>query len=114
MTLADKLLIVATFTGPILGALAATGLIAAILKLAKTRARRVEHINADGADLYRHGYPLDEAQFRAAYAAYEADRAGISPSDVRANEVNNLWCAKTRSWTLTCRFAVARPLCGIR
>ena len=54
-------LIFATLAGPIAGALLATGLIAGVVQLAKTRSEHVEHVEPAGADLYRHGVPLDEA-----------------------------------------------------
>jgi hypothetical protein len=53
-----------TFLGPVLGALAPTGLIAALLRLARARAQRVKHVPVSGADQRANGVPLTESQFR--------------------------------------------------
>lgn len=49
-------LIIATAAGPIVATLVAPGFIGAVLKLAKARAQRVQHVPASGADLYHNGY----------------------------------------------------------
>ncbi|MGH3121757.1 MAG: hypothetical protein ACRDND_12140 [Streptosporangiaceae bacterium] len=61
--------LLAAAAGPAFGA----GLITAVVKLAKIRARRVKHVAVSGADLYRNGVPLTEAQFREAWAALHAE-----------------------------------------
>lgn len=50
-----------------------------LLVLAGARARRIKHVPVDGAELYANGVPLDEAQFRAAFAAYQAELDTLSP-----------------------------------
>lgn len=72
-------LIVATFAGPVLGALAATGFIAALLKVAKARAQQVKHVPVSGTDLYAKGVPLTESQFRELYAAFQAELDQLPP-----------------------------------
>ncbi len=72
-------LILASFTRPIAGALVATGLISGILRLARARAERVEHMPVTGTDQYSNGVPMDEAQFRTAYAAMQAELDQLPP-----------------------------------
>lgn len=79
-------LILATFLGPIAGAVAATGLISALMTAARARARRVEHVDASGADLFMHGVPLDEEQFRDLYAATMAELDKLPPNDKRTDQ----------------------------
>ena len=47
--------------------------------LAGARARRIKHVLVDGAELYANGVPMDEAQFRTAFAAYQAGLDTLSP-----------------------------------
>lgn len=47
--------------------------------LAGARARRIKHVPVDGAELYANGVPMDEAQFRAAFAAYQAELDALPP-----------------------------------
>jgi hypothetical protein len=47
--------------------------------LASARARRIKHVPVNGAELYANGVPMDEAQFRAAFAAYQAELDTLSP-----------------------------------
>ena len=54
----------------IIGALLSPSAAKGLLTLAAARARRVKHIPITGAGLYANGVPLDEAQFRAVFAAY--------------------------------------------
>jgi hypothetical protein len=51
--------------------------------LAGARARRIKHVPVDGAELYANGVPMDEAQFRAAFAAYQAELDTLSPTAER-------------------------------
>ena len=77
-------LITATFAGPVLGALAAASLIGAVLRLARARAQRVEHVEASGTDLYHNGVPLTEVQFREAFAAMK-DELNELPAGERSD-----------------------------
>ena len=63
--------VVASFLNP--------GIRPAILTLARARAQRVRYVPVDGAELYANGVPMDEAQFRAAFAAYQAELDTLSP-----------------------------------
>src|ERR1700722_18055228 len=49
--------------------------------LAGARARRINHVPVDGAELYANGVPMDEAQFRGAFAAYQAELDALSPAE---------------------------------
>jgi hypothetical protein len=91
-------LIAATVAGPVIGAVAGSGLTRAIRQLATARARRVQHVPADGADLYHNGVPLTEAQFRAVFAAYQAELAELAPP------------AERTEWELKRQFAAAQRL----
>lgn len=79
---ATDLLITVSLGGPIVGAvvgaLVSPGVTRALGALASARAQRIEHVAATGTQLFSYGVPLDEAQFREAYAAYRAvqDRQG--------------------------------------
>jgi hypothetical protein len=50
-----------------------------LLMLTAARARRIKHVPVDGAELYANGVPMNEAQFRAAFAAYQAELGALSP-----------------------------------
>jgi hypothetical protein len=65
--------------GAVIGAVLSSGIRQAILTLARARARRVKYVPVDGAELYSNGVPLDEAQFRAVFAAYQAELDHLSP-----------------------------------
>lgn len=67
------LLILATFTGPIVGAVIAARLIKALQDAARAKASKNEHAPHTGADLYHHGVHMDETQFREMYAAVMAE-----------------------------------------
>jgi hypothetical protein len=54
-----------------------------LLKLVTTHARHIEHIAATGAQLFEYGVPLDEAQFRDAYRAYQAVQDRLGPAAER-------------------------------
>jgi hypothetical protein len=68
--------------------------------LAGARARRIKHVPVDGAELYANGVPMDEAQFRAAFAAYRAELDELPPPAVR-----NEWQMK-RQYAAAQRLAV--------
>lgn len=82
------LLIVATAAGPVAGAIVgaavAPGLTRAVAALAGARARRVKHVEVSGADLFACGVPLDEAQFRGLWAAYQAALDALPPVGERS------------------------------
>ena len=111
MTIADKWLIAATVAGPILGALAATGLISGVLRLARARARRIEHVDATAADLYRYGVPLTEQQFRDAYAAMRAELDQLPPPAERSvPDWERQYTAVNRFSMLTGTYPLAFPV----
>jgi len=106
-------LIVGTFTGPVLGALAATGLIGGVLSLARARAQRVEHVPASGTDLYLHGVPLTEAQFRDAYGSLQAELGQLPPpADRGEQDFQRQYDAVNRFSMLTGTFPHAFPMLG--
>jgi hypothetical protein len=80
---ATDLLIIATAAGPVVGALVAPGFTRALLTLARARAQRVRHVPASGADLYQRGVPLDETQFREAFAELQAELDQLGPQAER-------------------------------
>jgi hypothetical protein len=105
-------LILGTFVGPVLGALAATGLIAALLNLAKARAQRVKHVPS-GTDLWANGVPLTEEQFRELYAALQADLDQLPPPSERSsNDMERQYTAVRRFSVLTGTFPQAFPALG--
>lgn len=110
MNLTD-LLITATFVGPIAGALAATGLIGGILRLARARADRVDHVDANGTDLYLYGVPLTEKQLREAFGAMkdELDQLG-APAERTAWETAQGYQAINRFSVLAGTFPQAFPI----
>jgi hypothetical protein len=63
----------------IVGALLSPSVGKGLLTLAGARAHRIKHVPVDGAKLYAHGVPMDEAQFRAAFAAYQAELDALPP-----------------------------------
>jgi hypothetical protein len=63
----------------VIGALLSPSVGKGLLTLAGARARRIKHVPADGAELYGNGVPMDEAQFRAAFAAYQAELNKLPP-----------------------------------
>lgn len=73
--------ILSTGVGTVLGTLLSREVTSAIGRLIRTRAQKIEHVPATGAQLFEYGVPLDEAQFRDAYRAYRAvqDRLGPAP-----------------------------------
>jgi hypothetical protein len=63
----------------VIGALLSPSVGKGLLTLAGARARRIKHVPVDGAELYGNGVPMDEAQFRAAFAAYQAELNELPP-----------------------------------
>jgi len=106
-------LILGTFTGPVLGALAATGLIAALLSVAKARAQRVKYVPVSGIDLYANGVPLTESQFRELFAALQADLSALPPPGERSkDDMERQYTAVRRFSVLTGTFPQAFPSLG--
>lgn len=106
-------LITATFVGPILGALAATSLIGAVLRLAKARAQRVEHVAVSGTDLYHNGVPLTEVQFREIWAAMQAELDELPPPAERSKwEMARQFAAYERLNVLTGTHPHTFPISG--
>ena len=76
------IIVVGGVPGAVVGALLSSGIRQAILSLARARARQVKHVPVDSAELYINGVPMDEAQFRAAFAAYRAQLDALpSPAE---------------------------------
>lgn len=92
------LLILATAAGPIVASLVAPSVAKGLWALVTVRARRVKHVSVDGAELYSNGVPMDEAQFRAFFAAYQAELDELGP------------VADRNDWQLKQGFAAARRL----
>jgi hypothetical protein len=106
-------LILATIAGPVVGALIATVVTGALRQLASARARRIQHIPARGADLYRYGVPLTEPQFRGLYAAYQAELATLAPPAERTEwELKQQYAAAQRLAVLTGTHPNAFPSLG--
>jgi hypothetical protein len=104
------MLILATVVGPVLGTLAAPGFIAAVLRLARARAQKVQHVVAGGADLYRCGVPMTESQFREMFATYRAELAKLPPPAERTDwEMKQQFEAAQRLAVLTGRHPNAFP-----
>jgi hypothetical protein len=76
MNLTTWLLTVASL---VIGNLIAPSVSSGLRVLAWARARHVKHVPADGAELYANGVPMDEAQFRSVFAAYEAEMNELGP-----------------------------------
>ncbi|MDQ2814660.1 MAG: hypothetical protein M3Z75_23075 [Actinomycetota bacterium] len=72
-------LITATVAGPVIAAFLTAGFTGAIRGLAEARAQRIKHVPVSGADLYAHGVPLTEAQFREVFAAYQSELDELPP-----------------------------------
>jgi hypothetical protein len=82
----------------VIGALLSPSVGKGLLALAGARARRIKHIPVDGAELYVNGAPMDEAQFRGAFAAYQAE---LPPP------------AERSEWEMKRQFAAAQRLAVI-
>jgi hypothetical protein len=106
-------LIIATAAGPIVATLVAPGFIGAVLKLAKARAQRVQHVPASGTDLYHNGVPLTETQFRKVFAAYQAELDELPPPPDRTDwEMKRQFAAAQRLAVLTGTHPHAFPNVG--
>jgi hypothetical protein len=88
--------VLAAVVGALLSPSAGKGL----LTLARARARRIKHVPVDGAELYTNGVPMDEPQFRAVFAAYQAELDAPPPPAER-----NDWQMK-QQFTAVQRLAV--------
>ncbi len=105
--------IVGPILGGIAGALASPGFTGALVRLAKTRAQRVEHVPATGADLYSNGVPLTEAQFRDAFAAMHDELDQLSPPAERSEwELKRQYAAVNRFSVLAGTYPHAYPSLG--
>ena len=74
----------------IIGALLSPSVGKGLLTLAGARARRIKHVPVDGAELYANGVPMDEAQFRSAFGAYQAELDTLPPPAER-DEWQKAW-----------------------
>jgi hypothetical protein len=105
--------IVGPILGGIAGALASPGFTGALVRLAKTRAQRVEHVPATGVDLYSNGVPLTEAQFRDAFAAMQDELDQLSPPAERGEwELKRQYAAVNRFSVLAGTYPHAYPSLG--
>lgn len=106
-------LILGTFIGPVLGALAATGLIAALLRLARARAQRVKYVPVSGGELYANGVPLTEIQFRELWAALQAELDQLPAPDKRSEwDTKRQYAAVTKFSVMTGTHPQAFPMLG--
>jgi hypothetical protein len=97
----------------VIGALLSPSVGKGLLVLAGARARRIKHVRVDGAELYANGVPMDEAQFRAAFAAYQAELAELSPPAQRTEwEMKRQFAAAQRLAVITGRHPHAFPNIG--
>ncbi|MGH3224849.1 MAG: hypothetical protein ACRDPY_40255 [Streptosporangiaceae bacterium] len=95
-------LIIATAAGPIVATLVAPGFISTVLKLAKARAQRVQHVPASGTDLYQNGVLLTETQFRELFAAYQPELDKLPrPADRTDWDMKRQFAAAQRLAVLT-------------
>jgi hypothetical protein len=85
----------------VIGALLSPSVGKGLVTLAAARARRIKHLQVDGADLYANGVPMDEAQFRSAFGAYQAE-LDVLPPPTERNE-----------WQMKRQFAAAQRLAVI-
>jgi hypothetical protein len=105
------LLIIVTAAGPIAASLFAPGFTSALLTLAKARTQRVKHVPVSGADIYHRGVPLDEAQFRDAFAAMQAELDELGPHAERNQwQLKQGYAAINRLSMLTGTFPQAFPI----
>jgi len=72
-----------------------------LLLLARARAQRIKHIPVSGVELYSNGVPMDEGQFRDAFAAYQAELDELPPP------------AERNEWEMKRQFAAAQRLAVI-
>ena len=85
----------------VIGALLSPSVGKGLLTLAGARARRIKHVPVDGAELYANGPPMDEGQFQAVFAAYQAELDALPPP------------AERNDWQMTQQFAAAQRLAVI-
>jgi hypothetical protein len=85
----------------IIGGLLSPSVGKGLITLAGARARRIKHVPASGAELYSSGVPMDEPQFRAAFAAYHAELNELPPP------------AERSEWEMKRQFAAAQRLAVI-
>jgi soluble lytic murein transglycosylase-like protein len=85
----------------VIGALLSPSVGKGLLILAGARARRIKHVPVDGAELYSNGMPMDESQFRAAFAAYQAELDALPPP------------AERNEWQMKQQFAASQRLAVI-
>jgi hypothetical protein len=85
----------------VIGALLSPSVGKGLVLLAGARARRIKHVPVDGAELYANGVPMDEAQFRAAFAAYQDELDQLPPPSERSE------------WDMKQQFAAAQRLAVI-
>src|SRR5258708_36467046 len=104
-------LIVDTVAGPVPGALVTPGFTRAVLRLARSRAQRVQHVEASGTDLYNDGVPLAETQFREAWAAMEAELDQLPPAAERNDwQLKRQYAAINRMSVLAGTYPQAFPI----
>jgi hypothetical protein len=63
----------------VIGALLSPSVGKGLVALAGARARHIKYVPVDGAELYANGAPMDEAQFRAVFGAYQAGLDTLPP-----------------------------------
>jgi hypothetical protein len=63
----------------VIGALLSPSVGKGFLALAGARRRQIKHVQVSGAELYANGVPMEEAQFRSAFAAYQAELDTLPP-----------------------------------
>lgn len=85
----------------VIGALLSPSVRKGLRALTRARARRIKHVPAHGAELYANGIPMDEAQFRAVFAAYQAELDELPPP------------AERNEWEMKRQFAAAQRLAVI-
>lgn len=85
----------------VIGALLSPSVGKGLVTLAGARARLIKHVPVDGADLYANGVPMDEAQFRSAFGAYQAELDVLPPP------------AERNEWQMKQQFAAAQRLAVI-
>jgi hypothetical protein len=97
----------------IIGALLSPSVGKGLLTLAGVRARQVKHVPVGGCELYASGVPMDEAQFRAAFAAYQAELDELpAPADRNEWEMKRQYAAAQRLAVITGTHPQAFPYLG--
>jgi hypothetical protein len=97
----------------VIGALLSPGVGRGLLTLAGARARRIKHVRVDGAELYANGVPMDEAQFRAAFAAYQTELDALPlPAERTDWEMKRQFAAAQRLAVITGTHPQAFPNLG--